>query len=85
MAHKAHPDFWATYRKLPDDIRALADRNFQILKDNPRHPSLRFRKVGEYWSARVGLDYRAVGIDIDEGVLWVWIGPHDEYERFIAG
>ena len=83
MAHKAHPEFWAAYRQLPDDIRALADRNFQLLKDNPRHPSLRFRKVGAYWSARVGLDYRAVGIDVDDGVLWVWIGPHDEYERFI--
>jgi mRNA-degrading endonuclease RelE of RelBE toxin-antitoxin system len=85
MAHKAHPEFWHAYRQLPDDIRDLADRNFQMLKDNPRHPSLRFRKVGDYWSARVGLDYRAVGIDVDEGILWVWIGPHDEYERFIAG
>lgn len=85
MAHKAHPDFWAAYRKLPPAIQELADRNFKLLIDNPRHPSLRFRKVGAYWSARVGLDHRAVGIDVADGVLWVWIGPHDEYERFIAG
>jgi hypothetical protein len=85
MAHKAHPEFWHAYRQLLPDVQELADRNFQLLRDNPRHPPLRFRKVGQYWSARVGLDYRAVGIDIAKGVLWGWIGPHDDYERFTAG
>ncbi len=85
MAHKAHPEFWHAYRQLPAEVQDLADRSFQLLRDNPRHSPLRFRKVGQYWSARGGLNYRAVGIDIAKGVLWGWIGPHDDYVRFIAG
>lgn len=41
-----------------------ADKNFALLKDNPRHPSLHFKKVGTLWSARVGEQYRALGKDV---------------------
>ena len=46
--------------------------------------ALRFKKVGRYWSARVGLDYRAVAVEVPDGFLWIWIGPHDDYERLIG-
>jgi hypothetical protein len=26
---------------------------------------------------------RVLGVDLREGVLWFWIGGHDEYERLI--
>jgi uncharacterized protein (DUF427 family) len=83
MAHVTTPRFWAAYDELPEPIRELADRNYELLKDSPRHPSLQFKKVGEYWSVRVGRNYRALGIDSPEGIAWLWIGPHDEYEAFI--
>lgn len=76
--------FWENYAKLAEPVRALADKNFELFKRSPRHPSLQFKKVGRFWSARVGQSYRAVGVDIDGGILWIWIGPHDEYERIIA-
>ena len=60
MKHRAHPDFWECYQRLPDEIREIADKNFKLLQDNPQHPSSRFRKVGGYWSARVGRGYRAL-------------------------
>ena len=41
------------------------------------------KKLGKFWSARVGLSHRALAIEDGEGFLWVWIGPHDEYERLI--
>jgi hypothetical protein len=63
--------------------RELADKSFALLKSNPRHPSLHFKRVGRYWSARVGPHLRVLGVDLGEGVIWFWIGGHDEYERLI--
>jgi hypothetical protein len=64
-------------------IRDLADRSFALLKSNPRHPSLHFKKVGRYRSARVGLHHRVLGVDVEEGVLWFWIGAHADYDSLI--
>jgi hypothetical protein len=63
----------------------LADKNFNLLKKSPRHPSLEFKKVGKLWSVRIGLAHRALASKDDEGFIWIWIGMHDEYERIIEG
>ncbi|HEY4671105.1 MAG TPA: hypothetical protein VIG78_03475 [Gemmatimonadaceae bacterium] len=55
-----------------------------MLKANPQHPSLHFKRVGKYWSVRIGSDFRALGIDSRNGILWFWIGTHEEYERLIG-
>jgi hypothetical protein len=47
MEHRAATDFWQQYRTLPNEIRACADKQFGLLKTNPQHPSLQFKKVGE--------------------------------------
>ena len=52
--HFATPEFWFHYRRLPAEARELADRCFAVLQADPRHPSLRLKKVGDFWSARVG-------------------------------
>lgn len=83
MKHFASPAFWEHYRQLPPEIRDLADKNFELLKEDPNHPSLHFKKVGRYWSARVGRKYRALAVEVPGGVLWFWIGPHKEYEKLI--
>ena len=83
MKHFASPDFWFHYRLLPENIQDLADKNFSLLKENPRHPSLRLKKVGIYWSARVGISFRALGKERAEGIIWIWIGTHAEYEQLI--
>jgi hypothetical protein len=51
MNHLASPGFWQCYRALPVEIRSLADKNFQLLREDPSHPSLHFKKVGRYRSA----------------------------------
>ena len=84
MNHHASPDFWACYRALPAFIQELADRAFALLKADPRHPSLHFKKVSEYWSVRVGLHHRAIGEEAPDGVLWFWIGTHAEYDKLIG-
>ncbi len=84
MIHYAAPDFWACYRALPPEIRVLADRAFAQLKADPHHPSLHFKKARIFWSSRVGLHYRALAVDVQNGVLWFWIGTHAEYDRIVG-
>jgi hypothetical protein len=84
LRHFTTPEFWELYRALPQSVQDLADKSFALLKDNPQHPSLRFKMIGDYRSARVGLSYRALGVDIPDGVLWFWIGTHAEYDRILG-
>jgi hypothetical protein len=84
VIHRATPDFWTCYRALPAQVQSAADKAFALLKADPRHPSLHFKKIDRFWSARIGLHYRALGVDIAEGVLWFWIGTHAEYDRLVG-
>ena len=85
MIHHATTAFWECYQQLPAAIQQLADKNYELLKADPEHPSLHFKKVGSYRSVRVGISYRALGIVDEDAVIWFWIGSHDEYERLIRG
>ena len=81
--HRTTSRFWTYFEQLPESAQRAARRNFRLLAENPRHPSLRFRKVGKFWSVRVGVDYRALAVDDAGDFIWVWIGTHDEYGRLI--
>lgn len=77
--------FWKCYDALPQSVQRNADQCYELLKDDPSHPSLHFKKIGkEYWSVRVGLDYRALGVEVENGILWFWIGTHAEYDKLIG-
>lgn len=69
---------------LPQTTQQLAKKNFDLLKDNPAHPSLHFKKVGRFWSARIGLSYRALAVEDGTDFIWVWIGHHGEYDKLIG-
>jgi len=84
MTHFTTPEFWRYFNGLPEDVRRLAEKDFELLKENPRHPSLRFKKAGNYWTARVGVHYRALAKERAEGLLWFWIGHHSEYDRLLS-
>ncbi len=87
MKHFAIPRFWKCYRELPPKIQKLADKNYALLKSDPAHPSLHFKKIGtnkQLWSVRVGIGYRALGVEKPEGIYWFWIGGHAEYDRLIG-
>jgi tRNA(Met) C34 N-acetyltransferase TmcA len=83
VKHFASTQFWQHYRQLPSDVRRLADRNFQLLKADSKHPSLHLKKIGRLWSVRVGAHYRALGLDKPEGIVWFWIGSHADYDKLI--
>ena len=83
--HRTTPQFWQRYHDLPASVRDSADKAFALLKRDARHPSLQLKKVGSFWSARVGLAHRALAAQDGDDFIWVWIGSHDEYERILRG
>ena len=84
MIHHAAPDFWRRYNALPEPVRKLADRSFDLLKSDSNHPSLHFKRVGRYWTVRIGLHHRAVAAEASDGLVWFWIGSHAEYDRLMG-
>jgi hypothetical protein len=44
---------------------------------------LQFKRLGNYWSARVGLNYRALAMEDGADWVWVWIGTHAEYDKLV--
>jgi len=84
LKHFASPDFWACYRQLPAVVQELADRSFELLKADTLHPSLHFKRIGKYRSVRVGLHYRALAVEVPEGLLWIWIGSHSDYDKLLG-
>lgn len=81
--HRTTSRFWTCFARLPEAVQKVARQNFELLKENPAHPSLHFKKVGKLWSVRVGSNHRAVAVEDGAEFIWVWIGPHDEYMRLI--
>lgn len=75
--------FRKQFAELPVDIQDLAVKAYRLWRRNPGHPSLYFKKVGNYWSARISDSHRALGRVKGDTMFWFWIGPHDEYERKI--
>ena len=76
-------EFWQAYGKLPENVRVLADKNYALLKENPRHPSLQLKKVGRFWSIRVGNRYRALAVEENQNLIWFWIGSHGDYDALV--
>ena len=84
MKHHASTSFWTCYRALPRSVRELADQAYERLKADPRHPSLHFKKVGKFWSVRVGGHHRALAVEADDGLVWFWIGSHADYDKLLG-
>ncbi len=86
MKHRTLARFWKHYAGLPKEAQELADKNFALLKSDPHHPSLHLKKVDTVrglWSVRVGLQYRALGVEKPDGIVWFWIGSHADYDKLL--
>lgn len=55
--HRTTIQFWNRFNTLPNSIQRTARKNFELLKKNQAHPSLQFKKVGDYWSVRISQSY----------------------------
>jgi hypothetical protein len=80
-------DFRTAYTKLPETVREQAHRAYRLWRENPNHPSLRFKPVLEdpkVYSVRVGLGWRALCLVEDDTAIWFWIGSHADYDRILS-
>lgn len=86
MRHTASRQFWQCLEALPLDVQALARRNFVRIKADPSHPSLHFKPLGKgrFHSVRVGIHHRALGLPVDGGIHWFWIGSHADYDKLVG-
>lgn len=83
--HKALLSFWQCYSELPEDVRRRANKQFELLTNDPAHPSVHLKPVGAFWSARVSDAVRALSVRHENTFFWFWVGNHDDYERLLKG
>jgi hypothetical protein len=83
---RATRQFWRLFYDLPSDAQQEAKRAFRLFQSNPAHPGLRFKKLegeDDIYSARIGLEYRALAVMKKDRIVWYWIGSHSDYDRLI--
>ena len=83
FSHRALPEFWKCLNALPGEIQHRAHKQFALLAENPIHPSVHLKPVGQFWSARVTDAYRALAVRTGHTLTWFWIGSHDDYEQLL--
>lgn len=87
MKSQLAPDFMRLFRGLPPRIQRLARKNYKLWNENPAHPGVQFKLVGKrmpVYSVRVGIGWRALGLKVDDAIVWFWIGSHAEYELLLC-
>lgn len=86
MNSRTTASFWKAYAALSADVKESAREAYRRFLENPQHPGLRFKRVHPtepIYSVRITRDHRAVGVLVNDGILWFWIGGHDEYLHVI--
>lgn len=77
--------FRKLFLALPKEVQEQTREAYRLFKQNPYHPSLSFKQLtGNIYSARITLDYRAVGIRDGDDMVWIWVGSHTDYDKLIA-
>jgi hypothetical protein len=79
--------FRRAFATLPRNVQEQARQAYRLFQQNPHHPSLHFRQVHPslpIYSARINLDYRALGTREDQAIVWFWIGSHGEYDHLLS-
>lgn len=86
MKSKRTQEFYELYEALPTSIQKQADKAYERFEENPDHPGLNFKPVGRdpvWYSARIGIHYRAVCFIDADAYVWFWIGIHSDYETLL--
>ena len=86
MISHTNSSFWKEYRKLPQNIRDISQKQYQLFVSNPYHASLHFKRVHStkpIYSARITRNYRAIGVLNADVIVWFWIGSYDDYDKLL--
>jgi mRNA-degrading endonuclease RelE of RelBE toxin-antitoxin system len=76
--------FKKLFDKLPKHVQDQADATYELFRKDPFYPSLCFKRIHAsrpVYSARIGSDYRVVGLLENNTIRWYWIGSHEDYNR----
>jgi mRNA-degrading endonuclease RelE of RelBE toxin-antitoxin system len=68
------------YRKLPQDIQELTDKQLGLLLSNAKHPSLNLKKMKDprdIWEGRITLSYRFTFQIVEDVYVLRKVGTHD--------
>ena len=87
MKSRTTERFRRALEQLPTAVQRQAREAYKLFKQNPRHPSLRFKPIHsarQVYSVRISRDYRALGVREEEEIIWFWIGSHSDYNKLIA-
>ena len=87
MISRLHPHFRRDFARLPREIQQRARNAYRRFQADPTHPGLQFKRLSAslpLWSVRVTDSYRAVGVRINDELVWFFIGTHAEYDRMLA-
>ena len=86
MKSSTTKDFRKRLNQLPISVQEQANKAYALWKTDPYHPSLQFKRVSQrqpIYSARISLNYRALGLLEKEHIYWFWIGTHAEYDELL--
>ena len=68
------------YARLPEEIKDRVDKQLALLLSNPRHPSLRLKKIRgteNIWELRITMGYRLTLQMAGDTFILRRIGPHN--------
>ncbi len=87
MRSRTTSQFRKAFAKLPKQTQAQTREAYRQFKQDPAHPSLRFKKIHSelpIYSARISKSYRAVGQLDEDTVIWFWVGSHADYDKLLS-
>jgi mRNA interferase RelE/StbE len=73
--------FLDSVKHLPIDIKKVLKKKLDLLTDNPKHPSLRTKKIKGsegMFEASINMDIRMTWEFYEDGILLRNIGKHDK-------
>ena len=78
------PEFLPQYDELPKDIKKKFKKQISLLKENPKHPSLKIHKIegSEFWEFYVDDFYRCVFQQEGNIYKLYFVGTHKLIDRF---
>ncbi len=85
MRSHATQEFWKLFHQLPDAVQRQARKAYALFRQNPFHPSLRYKLIKDrVYSVRISREYRALGrLEEEDVIVWFWIGNHESYDRML--
>lgn len=86
MNSQVTQDFLDCFALLPASVKQQARKAYKLWRNNPHHPSLRFKRIHHHesmYSVRISRGWRALGLLDGNTATWFWIGSHSDYDALI--